>query len=83
MPMTPQAAKAYKPRRPGVTLEDVVTPEQRARRAAAIEEARDAAMLPKQDKAYDEARTTPYRKGGYVKSADGCATKGKTKGRII
>lgn len=24
-----------------------------------------------------------YKKGGYVKSADGCATKGKTKGRII
>jgi len=24
-----------------------------------------------------------YRKGGFVSSADGCATKGKTKGRMI
>ena len=83
MPMTPQAAKAYKPRRPGMTLEDVVTPEERARRAAAIQEARDAAMQPKIDKAYEAARTTPYRSGGYVKAADGIAKKGRTKGRII
>jgi hypothetical protein len=27
--------------------------------------------------------TKGMKKGGYVKSADGCATKGKTKGRII
>ena len=24
-----------------------------------------------------------YRKGGYVRAADGCATKGKTKGRMV
>jgi hypothetical protein len=24
-----------------------------------------------------------YRKGGFVSSADGCATKGKTKGRMV
>jgi len=26
---------------------------------------------------------TKYRKGGYVSAADGCAKKGKTKGRIL
>ena len=26
---------------------------------------------------------TNYRKGGYVSAADGCAKKGKTKGRIL
>ena len=24
-----------------------------------------------------------YAKGGYVRAADGCATRGKTKGRIV
>lgn len=30
-----------------------------------------------------DAMGTAYKKGGYVKSADGCATKGKTKGRFV
>jgi len=30
-----------------------------------------------------DAMGTAYKKGGYVKSADGCATKGKTRGRMI
>lgn len=28
-------------------------------------------------------RTPEYRKGGYVKSADGCAQRGKTKGKMV
>ena len=27
--------------------------------------------------------TSPMRKGGYVKAADGCAKRGKTKGRMV
>jgi hypothetical protein len=30
-----------------------------------------------------DAMGTAYKKGGYVKSADGCAVKGKTKGRMV
>jgi hypothetical protein len=30
-----------------------------------------------------DAMGTAYKKGGYVKAADGCATKGKTKGRFV
>ena len=89
--MMPQAemARRYKPRRPEMTLDDVVTPDIRAKRAAMVQEARDAAMQPAIDKAYEAARTTPtgYAKGGSVgsasKRADGCAQRGKTKGRMI
>jgi hypothetical protein len=30
-----------------------------------------------------DAMGNAYKKGGYVKAADGCATKGKTKGRFV
>lgn len=30
-----------------------------------------------------DAMGNAYRKGGYVKKADGCAIRGKTKGRIV
>ena len=75
--------KAYRPRRPGTTLEDVVTPEERARRAQMIQEAKDQAMQPKIDKAYEEARTTPYAAGGYTRAADGVAQRGKTRGKMV
>ena len=45
MPMTPQAAKNYKPRRPDVTIEDVITPEERARRERDVQEAKDTAEI--------------------------------------
>jgi hypothetical protein len=39
------------------------------------------------DAAYNAARTTPFKKGGSVgsasKRADGCAERGKTKGRLV
>jgi hypothetical protein len=91
MPSGPSSSAAgmrgYKPRRPEMTLDDVVTPETRAKRAAMMQDARDQAMQPKIDAAYEGARTTPYKKGGSVGSAsaraDGCAERGKTKGTMI
>ena len=77
----------YKPRRPEMTLDDVVTPETRLKRAAMMQDAKDQAMQPKIDAAYEASRTTPYKKGGSVSSAssraDGCAERGKTKGTMI
>ena len=81
--------KAYKPRRPGTTLDDVVTPEIRARRAAMIKEARDQSMQDAAGAAYDQAMPSPerYAKGGSVgsasKRADGCAQRGKTRGKMV
>jgi len=84
---TAAGMRGYKPRRPGMTMDDVVTPEIRAKRAAMMQDAQDQAMQPKIDAAYEGARTTPFKKGGSVgsasKRADGCAVKGKTKGRMI
>lgn len=52
------------------------------RRARA--EAKEMADQRKADKAYEASRTTPYKKGGTASSrADGAASKGKTKGKII
>ena len=84
---TAAGMRGYKPRRPGMTLDDVVTPETRAKRAAMMQDAQDQAMQPKIDAAYQAERTTPYKSGGSVgsasKRADGCAERGKTKGRMI
>ena len=85
----PAGMRGYKPRRPEMTLDDVVTPETRAKRAAMMQDARDQAMQPKLDAAYDKAMPSPerYAKGGSVGSAssraDGCAVKGKTKGKMV
>jgi hypothetical protein len=55
--------------------------ESRVRRAAAAasKPATVTPPAPQPAKKKDQA----MRKGGYVKSADGCAIRGKTKGRII
>ena len=91
-PMMPSPAAAgmrrYKPRRPEMTLDDVVTPNIRAKRAAMVQEAKDDAMMDAATPAYDKAMPSPerYAKGGSVsasKRADGCAERGKTKGRMI
>ena len=82
---TEKGMRNYKPRRPEMTADDVVTPESRARIDAMVQEAKDAAMQPKIDKAYEGARTTPanYKKGGTASSrADGIAQKGKTRGKM-
>ena len=89
MPMTPQAAKNYKPRRPDVTIEDVITPEERARRERDVQEAKDTAEAPKVDKAYMESLTStePTKKasGGMTASAraDGICQRGKTRGKMV
>lgn len=59
----------------------------------AKQEAKDAAMAPKLDKAYNAASSTApkpaasqpkkFAKGGYVRAADGIAQRGKTKGRLL
>ena len=84
-----KAMKAYKPRRPGTTLDDVITPEIRARRKGMVDEAKAEADMEAAGKEYDKAMPSPerYAKGGSVgsasKRADGCAQRGKTKGRMI
>jgi len=85
MPMTPEAEKQYKPRRTPGSLDDVVTPEIRAKRAIMIQEAKDKAMQDAAGAAYDKAMPVPgMKKGGTASSrADGCATKGKTRGTMI
>ena len=51
------------------------------------QDAKDSATAKKQDKAYNESLTTENKaKGGMVsasKRADGCATKGKTRGKMV
>jgi hypothetical protein len=50
---------------------------------AAREEQAERKMQEATDKAYEASRTTPYRKGGYVRSADGIAQRGKTRGTMV
>jgi hypothetical protein len=50
---------------------------------AARQEMADKKMQDTTDKLYDQSKTTPYRKGGFVKAADGIAQRGKTKGTMV
>ena len=75
----------YVPRRPGTTLDDVITPEIRAKRKKMLEEVQDD----KDREKTDAAPTTKtemgqkFSKGGSVSSrADGIAQRGKTRGRM-
>jgi hypothetical protein len=75
----------YVPRRPGTTLDDVTTPETRAKRKKMLEEVQDEEDREKTD----VAPTTKtemgqkFSKGGSVSSrADGIAQRGKTRGRM-
>ena len=80
MPMTPQAAKLYKPRRTPGSVEDVVRSEEKQKM---LDEARDAKMMRESDKSYEAARTT-FKKGGSASSrADGIAKRGKTRGKMV
>ena len=78
MPMTPQAAKQYKPRRTPGSLDDVVYPETRAKMEEAKADVED-------EKSRQKIKSMGYAKGGMTasKRADGIATKGKTKGKMI
>ena len=75
----------YVPRRPGTTLDDVITPETRDRRKKMLGEVQDE----EDRKKADAAPTTKtemgqkFSKGGSVSSrADGIAQRGKTRGKI-
>ncbi len=62
-----------------------------ARIKEAMQEAEDAKMRKKAEKAYNAASSTPpapkdevkKAKGGSVTRADGCVTKGRTKGKMV
>ena len=75
MPMTPEAAKKYKPRRPDVTIDDVITPETRAKMEEAKTDVED-------EKARQKIKSMGYAKGG-VTRADGIAKRGKTRGKMV
>ena len=82
MPMTPEAAKHYKPRRTPGSLDDVIYPETRAKMQAAKQEAADRKLDMSNEAAYNKA--SGMKKGGSASSrADGIATKGKTRGTMI
>jgi hypothetical protein len=75
--------KNYVPRRPGKTLDDVVTPEIRAKRAMMLQQAREADM----DKDAQKAQALPpaMKKGGKVSKyarGGGIEQRGKTRGKM-
>ena len=77
MPMTPEAAKQYKPRRTPGSLDDVVYPETRAKMEEAKTDVED-------EKARQKIKSMGYAKGGSASSrADGIAQRGKTRGTIV
>lgn len=45
--------------------------------------AKDAQSAEEEEKKRAAAEGRAMKKGGYVKAADGCAKKGKTKGRMV
>ena len=78
MPMTPEAAKQYKPRRTPGSLDEVIYPETRAKMEAAKTDVKD-------EKDRQKIKFMGYAKGGMTasKRADGIATKGKTRGTMV
>jgi hypothetical protein len=99
MPMTPAAAKKYKPRRTPESQNEVIYPETRAKMKAAKAEVADRKATADNEAAYDlssrvsmsdllekkaNGGATKMAKGGSASSrADGCATKGKTRGKMV
>ena len=78
MPMTPEAAKQYKPRRTPGSLDDVITPETRAKMEEAKADVED-------EKSRQKIKSMGYAKGGMTasKRADGIAQRGKTRGTMV
>jgi hypothetical protein len=81
MPMTPAAAKKYKPRRTPGSSDDVVYS---GSKQAAMDAAKEAKETAKNEADYNSSLTTENRaKGGSVgsasKRADGIAIRGKTR----
>ena len=91
MPMTPAAAKKYKPRRTPESQNEVIYPETRAKMEAAKADVADAKASADAGAEYDKATTVGKAKGGMTKMAsggsaskraDGIAAKGKTRGKM-
>ena len=83
MPMTPAAAKKYKPRRTPESQNEVIYPETRAKMQEAKADVADAKASAEAGAEYDKATTVGKAKGGSVSSAskraDGIAIRGKTR----
>lgn len=47
------------------------------------EEAREQLEMARREKEFSKGEKNRYAKGGYVRAADGCAQRGKTKGKMI
>lgn len=75
---TAAGMKKYKPRRTPGSLDDVVYSDTKK---AAMDEAQAAKDTTAATEAYD--KVVGKKKGGYVKAADGCCTKGKTRGAMV
>jgi len=67
----------------GIKEANKLTPEQASAKKAYLAEvaAENAGVKLNENKT--NAAGDTFKKGGYVKAADGCATKGKTKGRFV
>ena len=78
MPMTPEAAKQYKPRRTPGSLDDVIYPETRAKMDEAKVDVDDM-------KTRAKIKAMGYAGGGMTasKRADGIAERGKTRGTMV
>lgn len=75
---TAAGMKKYKPRRTPESLDEVVYSDTKK---AAMDEAQAAKDTAAATEAYD--KVVGKKGGGYVKAADGIATKGKTKGTMV
>lgn len=75
---TAAGMKKYKPRRTPGSLDDVVYSDSKK---AAMEEAQAAKDTAAATEAYD--KVVGKKKGGYVKTADGIASRGKTRGKMV
>ena len=83
---TASGMKNYKPRREPGSLDDVIYPETRAKMQEAKSAAADAKEAAKNEADYNKSLTTENKaKGGLTASsrADGCCTKGKTRGKMV
>jgi hypothetical protein len=89
MPMTPAAAKKYKPRRTPESLNEVIYPETRAKMEEAKADVADAKASTEAGAEYD--KVVGKKKGGMAKMAsggsassraDGIAVRGKTRGTM-
>jgi hypothetical protein len=86
---TASGMKKYKPRRTPESLNEVIYPETRAKMQEAKAEVADRKAAADNETAYDLSSRVSLNdlfekkaKGGYVKAADGIASRGKTRGKM-